>query len=144
MTPATTTMQHTPLVPWWLAMPVAALVLVLLARYLLAVAPAAMEPRRKRIRTVNTFLMMLVTPLVAYGFGVAVPSRPRAYVFTWVLICSLLFMIILLALLDMANSVRIHRAQVRSLRRSMSAQSIMESHAAIAAKGLPKPDDRAR
>jgi undecaprenyl pyrophosphate phosphatase UppP len=136
----TSTMQGTPLVPWWLAMPVAAAVLVMLARYLLALFPAEMEARRKRIRIANTFLMMLVTPLVAYGFGVVVPSRPRAYFFTWTLICSLLLMIIVLALLDMANSVRLHRTQVRELRRSMSAKSLIESHAAMAAKG--GPDDR--
>jgi ABC-type dipeptide/oligopeptide/nickel transport system permease subunit len=140
MTPVT--MQHSPLVPWWLAMPVAALVLVVLARYLLALFASDMEPRRKRIRGMNTFLMMLATPLVAYGFSVATPARHRAYIFTWTLICSLLLMIILLALLDIANSIRLHRTQVRDLRRSLSAQSLLESHAAMAAKGAPKPDDR--
>jgi hypothetical protein len=136
-------MQGTPVVPWWLAMPVAAALLVVLARYLIVIAGADMEARRKRIRLANTFLMMLVTPLVAYGFGVVTPSRPRAYFFTWTLIVSLLLMIILLALLDMANSVRLHRTQVRELRRNLSAQSLMESHAAIAAKGA-KGDDRIR
>src|SRR3954447_12123590 len=129
---STPTLQGSPLMPWWLTMPLGAAVLVMLARYLLALAGAEMEPRRKRIRAANTFLMMLVTPLVAYGFGVVTPSRPRAYFFTWTMICSLLLMIILLALLDMANSVRLHRTQVRELRKSMSARSIMESHAAIA------------
>jgi ABC-type dipeptide/oligopeptide/nickel transport system permease subunit len=123
----TTTMQHVPLVPWWLAMPVGAVVLVVLARYLVALGGAEMEPKRRRIRTANTVLMMLVTPLVAYGFGVATPARSRAYVFVWVLICSLLFMIIMLALLDMLNSLRLHRDHVRHMRRSMTAQAIVEA-----------------
>ena len=141
---ATTAMQNAPLVPWWLAMPPAAALLVVLARYLLALVGADMEARRKRIRAANTFLMMLVTPLVAYGFGVVTPSRTRAYLFTWGLICSLLLMIILLALLDMANSVRLHRTQVRDLRRSMTAQSLLESHAALAAKDRGSGDGPAR
>lgn len=123
-------LHHSPLVPWWVAMPLGAAVLLVLAVYLLALGGAEMDARRKRIRTANTILMMLVTPLIAYGFGVATPSRGRAYVFVWVLICSLLFMVIMLALLDMLNSLRLHRAQMRRLRESMTAQALLEAHGA--------------
>ena len=112
-------MQHTPLVPWWIAMPFGAVVLLLLARYLLGLGAAEMDERRRRVRTANTILMMLVTPRVAYGVGVAPPARARASVCVWVLICSLLFMVILLAVLDMLNSLRLHRVHMRNLRRSM-------------------------
>ncbi|MEX2217797.1 MAG: hypothetical protein WD749_03475 [Phycisphaerales bacterium] len=120
-------LHHSPLVPWWLAISAGAVMLLVLARYLLALGGAEMDARRKRIRTANTILMMLVTPLVAYGFGVATPSRARAYVFVWVLICSILFMVIMLALLDMLHSVRLHRAQMRAMRRSMTAQALLEA-----------------
>jgi hypothetical protein len=141
---STSALQYAPLLPWWLTMSLGALVLLILARYLLALGGADMNARRKRIRGANTILMMLVTPLVAYGFGVATPSRARAYVFVWVLICSLLFMIILLALVDMLDSVRVHRVQVRELRRAMATGESADADDADAAQGTRRKDDDTR
>lgn len=102
--------------PAWLALSVGAVTLLVIAGHVLAVNLSAMPARRRRIRLTAGILMMLVTPLLAYGLGIATPSRPRMYVLVWVLVAALLFMIILLALLDVMNTLRMHREQLRALR----------------------------
>lgn len=135
-----TTMQHFPLLPWWLTMPLGAVVLLIFARYLASLGAVEMEPKRKRIRAANTVLMMLATPLIAYGFGVATPARGRAYIFVWVLICSLMFMIIMLAILDMLNTLRVRRVEVREMRRDMVSQALAEAGAKSAGAESRKDD----
>jgi ABC-type dipeptide/oligopeptide/nickel transport system permease subunit len=130
--------ETSPLMPAWLALPVAAVVLLVLAGHLLALNISAMPPRRRRIRMATTVLMMLVTPLLGYGLGVVSPAQARMYVLVWVLVASLLFMILLLAVLDMTTTLRLHRTQLRELRERMAT-------ARAEAQGLvrkPKPGER--
>ena len=113
------------LMPAWFVLAVATATLVLLAGHMLALAGSDMEPRRKRIRAANNILMMLTTPLVAYGFGIVDPSDARAFVFTWTLVPALLLMIILLACADMLNTASLHRRERRALR----ARAVREAEA---------------
>jgi hypothetical protein len=122
-------MDPNPLLPAWLTISVGAVVLVILAGHLLALNAAEMPYRRKRIRMVSNALMMLVTPLLAYGLGVAAPAQSRIYVMVWVLIAALVFMIIMLALLDLTTTLRLHRAHLKELRQKIAlarAQAIAE------------------
>jgi hypothetical protein len=136
-----------PILPAWLVLPMAVLALLALAGHLLALSAAPdIDPQRRRIRMVNTALMMLTVPLAAYGFGIATPAQSRSYVYVWVLVSALLFMIILLAMLDMLHSWRMHRAQLRELRRQLAAARGSEAQAALSAarRGHERPDDDAR
>jgi hypothetical protein len=112
---------NTPLIPWWFVAPVATVALLMLTAHLLALNAAAVEPRRKRIRSANNVLMMVLTPLLAYGFGVVRPSEARMFVLVWTVIPALLLMVIMLALADALHSVRLHRESRRSLRATFRA-----------------------
>ncbi|MCC6659391.1 MAG: hypothetical protein IT437_00760 [Phycisphaerales bacterium] len=101
------------IVPFWLAAGVATVSMVVLAAHLLALNRAVMEPRRKRIRLATSLLMMVIVPLLAYGFGVARTAEPRAFVYVWTVIPALLLMVIVLAVLDMLNTLAISRRQRR-------------------------------
>jgi hypothetical protein len=106
----------TPIVPFWLAATVATVSMLLLAAHLVALNRAPMESRRKRIRLATSFLMMVVVPLLAYGFGVTRTSEPRAFVYVWTIIPALLLMVILLAIADVLNTLTLNRRRQRELR----------------------------
>ncbi|MBL9030465.1 MAG: hypothetical protein JNM80_01985 [Phycisphaerae bacterium] len=115
-------MTSGPLVPAWVACSVGGLFLVVLALHLMSLRASPLETRRKRIRTVTTVVMMLVTPLAAYAFGVAEPARARAYVLVWLVVTGAMGLVLVLALLDMGQSVREHRRHLRRLRSALAAE----------------------
>lgn len=108
------------IVPAWLALPLAAVLLFVLAVHLHALARSAMPASRKRIRIVNGLLMMLATPAAAYAFGVASTEDQRRFVLAWVLVGGLLLMVIFLALLDILNTSRLHLRERAELRRDLA------------------------
>jgi hypothetical protein len=109
-----------PLIPPWVAVPLASLLLVVLGGKLLMLGVVPMDDRRRRIRIACTGLLMLITALFAYGVGVATPSRPRMYVIVWVIIAAMLMMVILLASLDLLHTARLHRVSVRAMREQIA------------------------
>jgi len=131
-----------PIIPPWLALLAGSVTLVLLAGHLLALSGATdMDPRRRRIRSANAVLMMLLVPFIAYGFGIATPSKARPFVYVWVVTAALLFMIILVAMIDVLHSWQVHRAQLREIRRQMAITRNLEARAAaILASGKPRGD----
>lgn len=111
----------TPLAPTWLVLPLAAVTLLLLAGYISSLQSGGVPPKRRRIRTANTLLMMLATPLIAYAFGIVAPANARMFLLTWLAITGLLAIMILLAGLDALYSMRLHREQRRTVRQAMRA-----------------------
>jgi hypothetical protein len=131
--------NSTAILPAWLVLPIAVLALIVLAGHLLGlIAAADMDPQRRRIRTTNTVLMMLAVPLVAYGFGIATPAQARTYVYVWVLVSALLFLVVLVAMLDMLHSWRLHRIQLREIRKQMALARSLD------ARGARLGDDHGR
>src|SRR5215510_3061619 len=110
-----------PLAPAWLVAPLAVLALLVIAGHVLALDKAEMPASRRRIRKVNGFLMMFTTPLAAYAFAVVSPSRARLFVMVWMIVAGLVTLVLLLALLDMANTWRMTWAEKRELRRQVDA-----------------------
>lgn len=121
-----------PLLPAWLVFPIALLTLLVLGGQFWVVSRSPMDPHRRRLRQAATFVMMVLTPLAAYGFGVAAPARGREYVIVWVLIASLLFIIIMLALLDLLHSTRLYRVQTAEVRKQLAQERARELAAALA------------
>lgn len=123
------------ILPTWLVLPLGALTLIMLAGHLMALHAATdIEPRRRRIRMTNAVLMMVAVPFVAYGFGVATPSAARAFVYVWVVTAALLTMIIMVALIDMLHSWRLHRLQLRDLRRHLAVSRATAARARMDAR----------
>ena len=134
-----------PLIPQWLALTAGAISLLAVAAHLLSlIHDAGIDPRRRRIRMTNAVLIMLTIPFVAYGFGVATPSRGRTYVLVWAVTAGLLLMVILVALIDMLHSWQLHRAQLRDARRQIAISRGLEARAAsiLAATRAPVRDEK--
>ncbi len=97
----------------WIAVPAAAATLAVVGAHLAVLRDAPIPPSRKRIRTVNGWLMLLLTPTLAYATSVAEPAagqgRQRVFVFAWLVVLGLLALVVMLALVDAVNSVRLHR-----------------------------------
>lgn len=112
------------LLPAWAVVPIAAAAIVVLAAHVLAIQQSPMPPRRRRIRTANGLLMMLVSSLLAYALGVAPaignpttnPEAARNFLVVWSAIMALLSLVIALAALDVAHTARLALTDRRRLR----------------------------
>lgn len=109
-----------PIAPAWLVLPLAAVALVATAMHIIALreAPAGTIPEsRRRIRTAAGWVIMFAVPLSAYAFGIATPARAGAFMTVWLSVIALVGTILILAMLDGLNTVRLHRGANRRLRR---------------------------
>ncbi len=108
-----------PLVPAWVAVPLGALTLIMLAAHMRALAVADMPESRRRIRTANGWVMLLATPVTAYAFGVATPADPRLFLLSWLAVAGLLAIVLLLAAIDIMNTGRLSLDARQELRRDL-------------------------
>lgn len=68
----------------WVALPVAAVALVLIAWHSTGLDAREMPASRRRIRQANAWVMMLGVPLFAIGVSIVNEDRsPRAFVLVW-------------------------------------------------------------
>ncbi|CAG0968217.1 hypothetical protein PHYC_01100 [Phycisphaerales bacterium] len=111
------TLANGPLAPTWLVMPLSALTLLVVAGHLLLLLRADMPPSRRRIRTASGLLMMFTLPIGAFALALADPVlNQRAFALSWMLTAGLVTLILALAMLDMLNTWRLHRVELRELR----------------------------
>lgn len=134
--------SSSPLAPTWLVLPLAAAVLLFLAGYVSSLQAGDVPPKRRRIRTANTLLMMLATPLIAYAFGIVAPSNARMFLLAWLAVTGLLAIMILLAGLDALYSMRLHRDQRRAVRQALRSRLGAGVHAGGDAPGTASRDDQ--
>lgn len=100
----------------WIALPLAAIGLVLIAWHSTGLDGREMPPSRRRIRQANAWVMMLGTPLFAIGVSIVSEDRsPRAFVLVWVVIAMLLLLCVLLAVIDALNTWRLASHERRHL-----------------------------
>jgi hypothetical protein len=106
-----------PMAAGWVVFPVCMLAMLVIGGHVLLIDRSDQPPVRKRVRTVNGLLMMLTIPVVGAGFGFIPPSDTRLFLMTWTLAVGLILLVLLLALLDIATSLVIHRRERAELRR---------------------------
>ncbi|MBX3380088.1 MAG: hypothetical protein KF805_08320 [Phycisphaeraceae bacterium] len=104
-------MNSAPLLPAWVVLPVAAIMLLVVATHLMVLLRSDMPASRKRIRTLNGWIMLFLVPIGAAAFGVESPSDPRLFVLVWSIVILMLVLLIGLALLDMMNTTRLYRRE---------------------------------
>lgn len=107
------------LAPGWLVLPLAAVALLATATHIIVLreAPKGTLPEsRRRIRLATGWVIMATIPLTAYAFGIATPSKAGTYMTVWMVVTALIGAILMLAMLDGLNTMRLHRAAVRRLR----------------------------
>ncbi len=125
-------LDPSPIAPAWLTAPLGAIGLVVVGGHLLMLVHSSMDPRRRRLRLAMTGLLMLATPLMVYGASVTSPRDPRTFVLTWVLVAALMVMVLVLAMMDMAHTLVVQRAESRALRRTLAAPRAGEQEGAPA------------
>lgn len=108
-----------PVFPLWLTAPLGVLVMLLAAGHLIALnhPKAHVHPSRRRIRTTNDVVALVLVPLLVYAFSIVSPSQTRAFLFAWLTVMGLLGIVLLLAAVDMFNNARLNReanARVRT------------------------------
>lgn len=117
-----------PALPPAVVLPAAVGVVAIVLWHLLRLRRTRMPPSRRRIRTANGVLMLLVAPLFAVGAGVLDHEQhTRAWVLTWLAVLALVWMCIVLALLDILNTMRLtaaHRRRARGLLHDLRAGSL--------------------
>jgi hypothetical protein len=109
-------LSPTPLVPAWVAFPMGIITMLVLMAHGSALREAPMPESRRRIRSANAVLMMVAVPLLTYALAVATPSNSKAFVIAWTSVVCFLGIILLLALIDVLNTLRIRRRDVARLR----------------------------
>tara|TARA_R110000782_G_scaffold57258_18_gene119755 strand:- start:53035 stop:53433 length:399 start_codon:yes stop_codon:yes gene_type:complete len=116
------TLADGPLAPGWLVLPLAAVALIATAAHIIVLREApkgAIPESRRRVRVATGWVILVTIPLTAYGFGIADPGRPGVFMTVWLAVIGLIGSILLLAMLDAANTLRLHRAESRRLRQDL-------------------------
>lgn len=111
--------SDSPILPAWLVIPAAAATMLLIAGHVLAMHSVRMPPSRRRIRTANSLLMLLIVPLLAYALAIASARDEREFVLVWLTVIGLLWIVVMISAIDVLNTLRMHVAERRALRRRM-------------------------
>lgn len=104
------------LVPSWLAVPMAATVMIAAAGHIASLQRSAIGHRRKSIRTAVAWLTLVTAPLLAIASSIATPDQPKLFVLSWLCVMVLVGVILVLALMDSLVTGREVRARLRVLR----------------------------
>lgn len=131
--------SSTPMVSTWIAVPVAAFAVVVIAAHMALMARSEMPASRRRIRTATGWLMLMTCPLAAFAFGIATPGRPTEFLLAFMGLAGLLCIIILLAAIDLANTRRLVRQNRDEL---MQQWSRYQREARSASSGSDGPRER--
>jgi hypothetical protein len=101
------TLAAGPMVTPWLTIPLAAIGLILLAGYTLAIQRDDVPLARRKVRTALGVLNMFIIAAFTYGVSIANPADQKAFAVCWMLVVGLVVVSVLLAVLDAAITVRI-------------------------------------
>jgi len=111
-------MEHGPLAPSWIVLPLAMSALLVVAAHLTVLrehARGRMPESRRQIRMITGWVSMFTIPLLAYGFGIVSPTQENEFLTAWLAIIGLLAAIVLMACVDALNSIRLARLQTKEL-----------------------------
>jgi len=116
-------------------LPVSIGVLLLIAGHLTAMQRAEMPRSRRRIRTINGVVMLFATPLIAYAFGIAHEGNAGTFVAAWSGVTVLMGVILVMAVIDMLNNLRLHRERLRRIR----GDAVQTLRAEVASRSRGRP-----
>ena len=105
-----------PLLPLWVVVPAAVISLLAVGGHLSALRVADVPESRRRIRTVNGWLMAALIPVAVYAFAVVTPAERNRFVFVFAVVVALLTIVVVLAGVDAMNNLRLYRTERDELR----------------------------
>lgn len=106
-----------PLLPAAWTAPAAVIVVGLLLTYWRHLRPRDVPRSRRRIRRANTIVQITLTIMLAYALsGIDGHARPGPFTAAWIGVILLVLLTIALAMLDVFNTMRLHRRTQSRLR----------------------------
>ncbi len=103
----------------WLVIPVVGVLMLMVAGHIGVLVESQAPASRRRIRIANGWVMLMELPMLGAGFGfVDSNTSPRLFALVWVAAIALLGISIGLAILDVANTLRLNLRTRRRLRRT--------------------------
>lgn len=113
-------MNPGPVISAWFGVPIAAVLMLMVAAHALAMRDTDHPASRKRIRQANAVLILLTIPVLTAGFCLINPhTHAREWALIWGAAFAMLAFVVLLAIADMLNTVRLARDARRALRREL-------------------------
>lgn len=113
-----------PLLSIWVSGPVAVLALGAMTWYSLRLRSRPMPRTRRRLRKMGTLVHLLLVPMLVYALSIVDPStEPGRFLVAWLCVLLLVAVTLVVALLDIANNIRLHRAEKRLLARDLGLRS---------------------
>lgn len=125
------------MLPIWFVGPFALLMMVLVVWHLRRMAQDEMPESRRRIRSANGLLLLLLPILMTYALSVTSPREPIVFLWAWSAVSLLVLLLVVLAVVDVGNTLRLHRRHVRTVRAQWR-----ELRTAIRADLEGRPSDR--
>lgn len=107
-----------PMASLWIVGPIAILTMLLLAGHVHLTARICEPESRRRIRMATGMLGLTIVPIATVALAVITPANHRLFGVAWMLISGLVVIVLLLAFLDMFNTLRIYVDARRALRRN--------------------------
>lgn len=109
----------TPVAPAWLIVPTASILLIAVVAHAASLRSGDMPDSRRRLRTVNAFLMLLAVPLTTYALCILDPRDVRWFVLIWAATIGVIGIVISVAFADILNTARLASLTKRSLRNEL-------------------------
>jgi len=112
------------LVPIWVSAPLGLVAMVITAGHLIAMRSVRdrVPSSRRRIRTVNGFVILLTLPMLVFAFSFTTRETPAVFLRSWTISIGLLGIVLMLSFLDALNSFRLGRAAHREARDAFHAE----------------------
>ena len=111
------TLGSGPILNAWIGVPLGVVTLLLVAAHVALLSRVEMPESRRRIRRVNGWIILATIPVAVYAFCIASPAAPRAFALSWMAVLGLVAIVLMLACMDILNTLRLHRAEQREIRR---------------------------
>lgn len=128
--------------PAW-TIPPAVVIGLSLVWYWLRLGRADVPPSRRRVRRLNTVFLLLSLPLFVRALSFLDPEQqPRAFLITWSILVLVMLMVIIMALLDAMNSLRLHHHKVEAELRQATANLILAAKTRRDQTRNPKSETR--
>jgi hypothetical protein len=104
----------------WIVLPIAAIAILLLALQAVWTQRDSMPVVRRQIRTAGATLHLFTVVALAIGLGIIDPADRRMFVMIWLIIMMLVGLSVVIALLDVLQSLREARAEQAALKRELA------------------------
>lgn len=107
-----------PILPIWFTAPIALILMIAISVHAATLRrSSSVPPSRRRIRQANAWLSVLTLALLLAGFSLVDPvAHEREWMLIWIAAMMMLLFVIALAILDVANTMRLTLRWRRSLR----------------------------